>query len=776
MFICIYGLKLRHVIFDLRQLTKGKNNFVRETPNVINENVTGMKIQNVSIKTDYSNSQNWDSPMNRCAVKRKTAFGLLMGIVLTAASPIDAGATDTVVKNPVKIYSYDSHFWGDMPFAQITNDKKYLIYITNAQLYVKDLVTGNIDNITEQLGYETSGGFSLRNSDKCIYILNSRKGDVFENVSYSLIEKKIVTDSFTHPQKESSCIWSADGKTVYYSTWDNVLWMKTEGSDAVKLLSNINYGALAMALSPDEKHLAFLAQYNSVPILREIRLDNPSVYTVNKMIDGKLEPQFISYSSDGRKIYVSLATQSLPSNDLRKVPYAKRNMKVFSVDRASSMIKLEVQLAHDNLFIGRASDKLVWINSNNMYRTVVYNIEGTQRISATDSSVLFSAWNSDASALTMTYGNWRNAEIFLNFDLGLNSVDANGNISKTISPIVQQNGVDMGMICSPDGEWYAYQSNTQMYAQPHFDWGDKPKIYAKPVSGGSAVALTNTNTEINEGVGLNNPIWSPDSKKILYSGVLEMYSLSEKERPYIVYFDPVKGIADSVRPFDVDVEGHLSGYDWSPTRKEIVFEQRDTVDILLHSLWLVDESGDVIAKLVTFKACLNFPILDFTSNGDTIYYSALSENGYHQIYKISREGGTPVKVTANDTVHLCAPQISPDGKLLACTEYNNYYEIWMGDETLDPLSYKQLRASDLDITILPTVVDKTLKIHCAEVPNGSIRIEVYSNVGVKCMQESFSMTKAMSDFELSVDKLGSGAYYIKFETESASVVREFIKK
>lgn len=710
----------------------------------------------------------------RCSAVKKTGLGLVMGIAFTAVLPLNAEAGDTVIKNAVKIVSFKSSEFMQIPTAQITSDGKYLIYGAEAQIYVKNLETGVTDNIIKQLGYDYGSWSTIRNSDNRIEQITARKGSVFGQVCYRLSDKQTVSPSFVHPKNEASYAWTADGKTVYYSTWDKDLWMKAEGSDSIKLISDIGYGALAMALSPDEKYLAFITQNQSVPVLREICLDDPSVYTINKKIDTKLDMQYISYSSDGRKIFVSLATLSTPSNDLRKVPYANRNMKICSVDRGSGTIKLEAQLSHDNIFAGRAGDKLAWVNGNPLYRTAVYSIDGKQRKSATDSSVLFSAWNSDGSALTATYGNWRAAEPFLNFDLGLYSVDANGTISKAVSPKVQQIGMEMGMVCSPDGKWYAYQSTVQSGALPAVQWCNNPKIYAKPVNGGSAVALTNTNTAVNEGAALNNPVWSPDSKKILYSGIQDLYGPSEKERPWIVYFDPSKGSADSVRPFDVQVKGHLTGYAWSPTRTEIVFEQRDTVDVTVRTLWLVDESGAPIDSLTTFRSINFFSFLDFTANGDTIYYSALAENGYHQIFKISREGGTPVKVIANDTLNLCAPQISPDGKLLACTEYNNYYEIWMGDETLDPLSDKELQAPDLDITVCPTAADKTLRIHCTDVPYGAMRVAIFSSAGVKCLQETIPPTKAAADFELSVDKLVAGAYYIKFETGAGMAVREFI--
>jgi Tol biopolymer transport system component len=65
--------------------------------------------------------------------------------------------------------------------------------------------------------------------------------------------------------------------------------------------------------------------------------------------------------------------------------------------------------------------------------------------------------------------------------------------------------------------------------------------------------------------------------------------------------------------------------------------------------------------------------LDWTPDGMNIVFSALFEDRM-QFFEISRSGGQPRRLSA-DQANLIHPQVSPDGRWIACTRVDHSKEL-----------------------------------------------------------------------------------------------------
>jgi Tol biopolymer transport system component len=65
--------------------------------------------------------------------------------------------------------------------------------------------------------------------------------------------------------------------------------------------------------------------------------------------------------------------------------------------------------------------------------------------------------------------------------------------------------------------------------------------------------------------------------------------------------------------------------------------------------------------------------LDWTPDGKTIVYSGL-DGERQQIFVVPRSGGSPRRLT-DDPASLMHPQVSPDGRWIACTRMSQSKEI-----------------------------------------------------------------------------------------------------
>jgi tricorn protease len=121
---------------------------------------------------------------------------------------------------------------------------------------------------------------------------------------------------------------------------------------------------------------------------------------------------------------------------------------------------------------------------------------------------------------------------------------------------------------SPDGRWVAY-------------WSDRSGEYELFVKSQDGKGDERQITHLGKGYGFT-PIWSPDSKKLLYS-----------DQSGTVFYVPVNG-GDVVR-VDKSDQGDIRDYKWSPDSKWIAYSK--TGDNLYNSLYLYSLGTKKVLRL-----------------------------------------------------------------------------------------------------------------------------------------------------------------------------------
>ena len=85
-----------------------------------------------------------------------------------------------------------------------------------------------------------------------------------------------------------------------------------------------------------------------------------------------------------------------------------------------------------------------------------------------------------------------------------------------------------------------------------------------------------------------------------------------------------------------------------------------------HTLWRVAANGATTERL-TDHPVGTYGGVDWSPDGETLVYAA-REGGRLQLFAIARSGGTPRRLS-DDSANLLHPQVSPDGKWIACTRF-----------------------------------------------------------------------------------------------------------
>ena len=162
-----------------------------------------------------------------------------------------------------------------------------------------------------------------------------------------------------------------------------------------------------------------------------------------------------------------------------------------------------------------------------------------------------------------------------------------------------------------------------------------------------------------------DPAWSPDGKKIAFSGRTSGLQRRSHYDIYVVNANgsSLKRITESPT-YDFNPS-------FSPDGKKIAFDrygEKGPNTVCRQScIYTIRVDGTGLKRLTGSKAIAEDP--DWSPNGKKIAY--VSYDGRHdsEISTINASGGTPFKVTNNDT-HDSSPSYSPDGTKIAYASYD----------------------------------------------------------------------------------------------------------
>lgn len=461
--------------------------------------------------------------------------------------------------------------------------------------------------------------------------------------------------------------WSPDGSGVAYFLLQQPDKGLFVGDAQHQKQYPIDGEITGFAWSPDGRLIYALVWHeDGMTSLVRVKPENGNIETLIKDLDAESRLSPLSVSADGRRLYVTLACPMAPVAEARHQPEADRDLDIYELDLSTGARRVVVQDAGDD-FAPRLADGFLYWTHNEIHESVVVipSSGGAARIVVDEAELPY--WSPDGKQIAFTYGGWRLADFALNLDAGVVSVDAEARRASQITPLITGYHEDFTPAWSPDGHWLAFHSHrSRTPVSSYAAAGSTDDLYLRRVSGGPDEEIRLTDFGWEDGVA----DWSPDGRRLIFDS-WERGGPQGVSKPWIVTIDPSTGKPVTVERLPLpDPIKNATWESWSPKGDEIALEERTEGGDCI--LWVVSADGKRAEKLVEYKSN-TYGGLDWTPDGKTIVYGALAGERL-QIFAVPRSGGAPRQLT-DDPVNLMHPQVSPDGRWIACTRMLQSKEI-----------------------------------------------------------------------------------------------------
>jgi Tol biopolymer transport system component len=425
----------------------------------------------------------------------------------------------------------------------------------------------------------------------------------------------------------------------------------------------------AAAFSSDGAKLYYLTfGANGESSLSRMQVHTGDSRTIATHLDASQLGGSIALSPDGKYVYLALASDRAPNNELRHKPNVDRWLKIYKMDLATGSLRLIVDSpGEDNTGPAIANGNLYWTRSSFHDSIVTFPLEGG-RVKEVIAGGTLPMWNPNSSKIAYFFGGMRMADIGLNLDAGILSVDAEGNPTSKPSVIISGYHEDFPPAWSPDGKWLAFHSHRSATPVPTYSSaGSADDIFLRKADDLHAPEIRLT--DFGEETG--SAYWSPDGQKLLFNSY-KPGGVPGIEKLFVITVDTQKGVASKTEMLQLPEEiRSVSWAAWSPDGKEIAIE--DDRGDGKRILWIVRADGSQPEKILDYEGT-TYAGLDWTRDGKSIIYSGLAGDRL-QIFSIPRSGGTPRQLTY-DSGNLMHPQVSPNGKRIACTRIVQSKQIW----------------------------------------------------------------------------------------------------
>ena len=461
--------------------------------------------------------------------------------------------------------------------------------------------------------------------------------------------------------------WSPDGSAVAYfrpMQADKGLFV---GNAERQKPYPVKGGISGFVWSPDGRLIYATAWHeDGLTSLLRINPETGSIETLAKDLDAVRMLSSLSTSADGRRLYLALAGLAAPVAEARHQPGADRDLDICELELATGARRVVVQAPGDDFFPYLADGFLYWTHNDISDSVVVVPSSGGEARTVVDGAEL-PYWSPDGKQMAFTYGGWRLADWALNLDAGVVGVDSQARCQTKMKPIVSGYHEDFTPAWSPDGQWMAYHSHRSPAPVSSYGAaGSTDDLYLRRASEGLSEEIRLTDFGWEAGVG----DWAPDSRRVVFDS-WERGGPRGVSKPWIVTVDPSNGKPVRVErlPLPDPIKNATWG-SWSPKGDEIAFVEHTQGSGRI--LWVVSTDGKRAEKLVEYTSS-TYGGLDWMPDGKIIVYGALAGERM-QIFSEPRSGGSPRQLT-NDSANLMHPQVSPDGRWIACTRMAQSKEI-----------------------------------------------------------------------------------------------------
>ncbi|MGD2070875.1 MAG: acetyl-CoA synthetase, partial [Gemmatimonadota bacterium] len=196
-------------------------------------------------------------------------------------------------------------------------------------------------------------------------------------------------------------------------------------------------------------------------------------------------------------------------------------------------------------------------------------------------------------------------------------------------------------------------------------FGARGEIFTVPAEHGNVRNLSNTPSARERSVS-----WSPDGRRIAY--------LSDASGSYQLWVGPADGSSDPRRLTDVE-DAWIDGVLWAPDSESLAFHDNrnriTVVDVDDGGATVVDESD--MGSLTPFS---------WSADGRWIAYAKNGENTFSSIWLWSRDSGSTVRVTSDDT-NDSNPAFDPEGRFLYFTSARDFDFQFGGGSSFDGRIY-----------------------------------------------------------------------------------------
>lgn len=564
-----------------------------------------------------------------------------------------------------KVYSESPAAWYEAAYnaAQISSDGKRALYHHSFGRGIKllNLETGRQESerLTAGMDRVFNATFYMGNQ---LALLGKRGGQ------QGWFLPSADGPRLTSVPPEANPQWSPDGSTVAYYFRSRQTGKGLVVSDSQRQKQYSVEGSITgFVWSPDGRLICAMVWHeDGLTSLLRINLETAGTETLAKDLDATPWLSDLGISGDGRRLYIALASSAAPVAEKRHDPDADRDLDIYELELATGARRVMVQGPGDDFAPSVANGFLYWTHNDIHDSVVVHPASGGEARVVKDWAEI-PYWSPDGKQIAFTYGPWRLADWALNLDVGVVAVDSQGRCKSKMKPIVTCYHEDFTTAWSPDGRWLAYHSHrSRTPVSSYRAVGSTDDLYLRPVKGGPGEEIRLTDFGWEVGVG----DWSPDSRRLVFDSY-DRGGPPGVSKPWIATIDPSTGKPVCVERLTLpDPIKNATWESWSPIGDEIAFEERAEGNGRI--LWVISAEGKRAEKLAEYTSSTSGG-LDWTPDGKTIVYGALAGERM-QIFAVPRSGGSPRQLT-NDPANLMHPQVSPDGRWIACTRMSQSKEI-----------------------------------------------------------------------------------------------------